>query len=92
MTTGRRYSSLQFEFPAIERHHLVHIRDAELVENGAIGLPNIDRFIALLHNRYATQIRRLTYREQAQTVLCFQVASVAVKPRGEFDECSLVVC
>ena len=84
--------SLQFEFPAIERHHLVHVRDEELVKNSAIGLPNIDRFIALPYDRYATQIRRLTYREQPKAVVCFQVASVIVKPRGEFDECSFVIC
>src|SRR5437016_12590006 len=83
--------SLQFEFPAIERHHLVHVRDAELVKNSAISVPNIDRFIALPYDRYTTQIPRLTYREQPQAVVCFQVASVIVKPRGEFDKYSLVV-
>ena len=61
------------------------------MKNGALSLPDIDRFIALFHNRYTIQIRRLTYREQPQAVVCFQVASVTVKPRGEFDECSLVV-
>src|SRR5438552_19085847 len=83
--------SLQFEFPAIERHHLVHVRDEELVKNSAIGLPNIDRFIALPYDRYTTQIPRLTYREQPKAVDCSQVASVIVKRRGAYDERSLAV-
>ena len=40
--TDRRYRSFQFELAAIESHHLVHIRDAELVKTGAVGLPDID--------------------------------------------------
>jgi len=57
------------------------------MKTDAVGLPDIDRLISILHNRYTNQIRQFIYSEQRQIVVCFQVASVAVKPRGQLDDC-----
>src|SRR5437016_12295599 len=61
------------------------------MKTDAVGLPDIDRLISILHNRYTNQIRRFIYSEQRQIVVCFQVASLAVKPRGQLDDCPFVV-
>ena len=81
----RRYNSFQLKFAAIESHHLINIGDAESTQTGPIILPKIERLVASLGHEYACQIRRLTYGEERQVVARFQVASVAVKPRGDID-------
>ena len=48
----RRCCSLELNLSAIERHHLVNIRDAELMRFSAVILPNINTVFTFLRNQY----------------------------------------
>src|ERR1700737_4830405 len=45
---GEARRSFQFNLATIERHHLVDVRHANLIDHRAIGSPNIDDFSPLL--------------------------------------------
>ena len=77
--------SLQFKFPAIEGHHLVNIRDAKLMHGRAVILPNIDRVVTFDRDSCARHIWCLTDSEQRQTVVGFEVTSLAIESNAEFD-------
>ena len=64
LTRGEN-ASLQFKFAAIERHHLVNIRDAKLMHARAVILPNIDGVLTFGCDPCARHIRCLTDFEQA---------------------------
>ena len=88
MTSGRLF---QFEFPAIERHHLVDVRDADLFDRGAVVLPDIDRFLTVLRNQGAGQIRTLADRGQRQSVHRFEKTVLIIETNPKIDNRLYVV-
>ncbi len=81
----RSPESPELKLAAIEGHHLVKIRDTELMHFCSVILPSIDCVFAFLCDPCPGQIRCLTYSVQRQAVACFQVTAVVVECDAKFD-------
>ena len=86
----RRCRSFQLKLSAIERHHLVNIRDAELMRFSAVILPNINTVFTFLRNPCVRNIRCLADFEQRQAVGGFQVTPAGTESDANFDHWAFI--
>src|SRR5437879_4216415 len=77
-------ASLQCKFTAIEGHHLVNVRDPDLMWFCAVILPNIDGVLIFRCNPCPAHIRCFTDGEQRQSIAGFQVTAVGSESDTEF--------